>query len=82
MVKVKLLGVLRIQLKKSYIEIEATTINEVLDYIHKTSDDVTIKELKKSVIFVNGKNIIELNMFRTKLMNNDEVILMAPVCGG
>jgi molybdopterin converting factor small subunit len=81
MIKVKFSGLLRLDLKSSGIECEATTVEELLT---KIADyyPISVADLRNSIIFVRGKNIVEQRLFKTKLHNGDEVLLMTPASGG
>lgn len=84
MITVRFFGLTRLRIKVSSIQLEATTIDELL---HKISEEfsntgIVVKELKQSVIFVNGTNIQHLKLFKTKLNVGDEVQILSPAGGG
>ncbi|SKA99517.1 MoaD family protein [Caloramator quimbayensis] len=81
MIKVRYFGILRLDIKKSFDEIEAQDV-EVLINIISSKYNLDIDELKNSIVFVNGKNINELKGFKTKLYDCDEVQIFSPVAGG
>lgn len=82
MINVKFFGVLRLDLGVSGVQIEASDVKELCKVIPSVVEKATEKELKSSIIFVNGKNITKLKMYKTKLSDNDEVLFMAAVGGG
>ncbi len=63
------------------MEIEATRIDQLLNQLSQKYN-ITVKELKSSVIFVNGKNIVHLKVFKTKLNDGDQVDMFTPAGGG
>lgn len=81
MVKVKYFGLLRLDIKKSLDDIEASNIEDLIKII-SNKYNIEINEIKNSIIFVNGQNINQLNGFKTKLKDNDEVQLFSPAAGG
>ncbi len=82
MVTVKFYGLLRLKVKVAQMQLQANTVRELLQQIERELKVVKYKELKQHNIFVNGKNITEQRMFRTKLKDDDKVVLMSPVSGG
>ena len=82
MITVRFFGMVRLQTKIASISAEANDINELLKEICNKISDVKIETLKNSVIYVNGKNIINMNLFKTKLNKNDEVQILSPISGG
>lgn len=82
MVVVKLFGLLRLTLNTKELEIKGTSVEEVLREICKLYETINIKELRNSIIFVNGTNIVEMNRFRTKVKDGDELQLFSPLGGG
>jgi molybdopterin converting factor small subunit len=64
------------------MEVEADSVRGLLYAMEKQLEGLTYKDLKQSVIFINGKNITDLKMYRTKLKDGDNVIFMSPVSGG
>lgn len=81
MISVKLFGKLKAQLKvkDSY---EAGTLNELLKLMEKDAGVACVKLLKRSIIFINDENILNLKGFKTKLKPNDHVVFLSPVSGG
>lgn len=64
------------------MQLQANSIKELLKAMSNQIEGMTYNELKQHVIFVNGKNITELKMYRTKLKDGDKVLFMSPVSGG
>ncbi|MCX7884539.1 MAG: MoaD family protein [Caloramator sp.] len=81
MVRVRYFGLLRLDIKRSFDEIEAENV-EFLIKIISSKYNIDVDEIKNTIIFVNGKNINQLNGFRTKLYDCDEVQIFSPVAGG
>ena len=63
-------------------ETEASDINNLLEKLSKYNSFYSYKQLKDSIILVNGKNIMDLNRFRTRLKDGDIVLIMSPASGG
>lgn len=82
MVKVRFFGTVRMKIKESYIEIEANRVDRLLKTISLLTNEVTLVDLKKSIIYVNGTNIDSLKLYRTALKEGDEVQILSPVSGG
>ncbi|HHT83870.1 MAG: MoaD/ThiS family protein [Christensenellales bacterium] len=82
MIKVKFYGLLRLKIGMESMEVEADSVRGLLYAMEKQLEGLTYKDLKQSVIFINGKNITDLKMYRTKLKDGDNVIFMSPVSGG
>lgn len=64
------------------MQVQASNVKDLLKRMEFELEDMTYSELKQNVIFVNGKNITEQKMYRTKLKDGDEVLFMSPVSGG
>lgn len=82
MTEVTLMGLLRLSCGKNILTVEARTVGELVIAVNSQCPELSVKELKRSVIFVGDKNITNLKMFRTRLKDNDKVIIMSPVSGG
>lgn len=82
MVTVRFFSKTRLLTKESSLNIEATRVDELLRKISEHYARVELTELRNSVIFVNGKSIAELKLYKTKLRDGDEVALFSPVSGG
>jgi molybdopterin converting factor small subunit len=68
--------------KEIILEEDLQTVEVVLKTVSTKYEGTTLKELKNCIIFVNGKNIVDLKRFRTKLNNGDEIQLFSAVGGG
>jgi molybdopterin converting factor small subunit len=82
MVKVEFFGLYRLNYKMAECEIEANCIIDLLTKLNELNPYYSIKELKDSIILLNGKNIMDLKKFRTKLNDGDLVLIMSPASGG
>ncbi|HKL73706.1 MAG TPA: MoaD/ThiS family protein [Clostridia bacterium] len=82
MVKVEFFGLYRLSYKMSTWQTTASSINDLLEKLAQEYDVYTIKELKNSVIMVNGVNFLKLKKYRTKLSDGDTVFIMSPASGG
>ncbi|SDW16470.1 MoaD/ThiS family protein [Tepidimicrobium xylanilyticum] len=82
MAKIKLFGILSTKVALDELIIEADNIEELLIKLSVMESNLNMEELKRSLIFVNNKNIIELNMFKTKIGPNDNVSILSPIAGG
>lgn len=82
MVKVEFFGLYRLNYKMSGCEIDANCIIDLLTKLNELNPYYSIKELKDSIILLNGKNIMDLKKFRTKLNDGDLVLIMSPASGG
>lgn len=81
MAKIKLFGILSTKVALDELIIEADNIEELLIKLSVMESNLNMEELKRSLIFVNNKNIIELNMFKTKIGLNDNVSILSPIAG-
>ncbi|NLY77695.1 MAG: MoaD/ThiS family protein [Tissierellia bacterium] len=82
MAKVRLFGIYSIKVARDEFIIEAENIEEVLQKLNVMEPSLTMGLLKRSLIFVNNKNITELNMFKTKVGPNDKISILSPIAGG
>ncbi len=83
MAKVRLFGIYSLkEATQDEYDIEADDIEEVLLKLSKMEPNLNTGELKKSLIFVNGKSITELNMYRTKVNSGDNISILSPIAGG
>ena len=76
MITVKLYGLLRIESGIRELQLEARTVQEVLE--HLAHCGITRRDLKGCAIVINGTTANR----RSKLTDGDTVILMFPVAGG
>lgn len=60
----------------------AETVEGLLKEIAAQYESLTLEELKSSIIFVNGKDIRDLKLFKTKLTEKDQVLIFSPMAGG
>jgi molybdopterin converting factor small subunit len=82
MAKVKLFGIYSTKVEKDNLIIEAKNIEELLTKLTELEPKLGLKELKRSLIFVNNRNITELDMFKTKINHEDSISILSPVAGG
>ena len=82
MANVKLFGIHSMKVKNNSLTIEARNIEELLLKLSSLEPSLTLEELKRSLIFVNHKNITQLNMFKTKIDSSDNISILSPVAGG
>ncbi|NLT17792.1 MAG: ThiS family protein [Firmicutes bacterium ADurb.Bin080] len=82
MIKVEFFGLYRLNYKMSSWETEASDINNLLKNLSEYNSYYSYKELKDSIILINGKNIMDLRRFRTRLKDGDNVLIMSPASGG
>lgn len=81
-VKVEFFGLYRLTYKRLFVELEASNIKELFEKLYEMDESYTPKELRNSVVIVNGINIMQLRKFRTRLKPGDNVIIMNPASGG
>lgn len=81
MVKVRFFGIARIKFKEKEIQIESSNVKELLQKIAERYN-ITLKDAKQFLIYVNDVNITDLKVFRTPLKDGDEVIFLSPSSGG
>ncbi len=81
MIKVRFFGMLRLALKVSSVEVEAESIKKLLEELQKMYN-IDSELLKGTVIFVNDKNMNELQGYKTRLTAGDTVMFLSPVSGG
>ena len=72
---VNLYGIHSLKTEKQCIIVEAKNIEKLLL-------ELTISELKRSLIFVNNKEIKHLNMFKTKISSEDKISILSLIAGG
>lgn len=82
MIKVEFFGLYRLSYNMSYWEVEATSVADLLKKLSQEFPVYTFKELKDSVIIVNGINFLKLKKYKTKLQDGDSVFIMSPASGG
>lgn len=82
MIKVKFFGLLRLDLQLKEIEVQASTVKELLAAVAEKTGKFTARELKGYLIYVNGTLSTKLKGYRTKLSDGDEIIMMNPSSGG
>ena len=82
MANVRLFGIHSIKVGNNSLIIDAKNIEELLLKLAKLGSNLTLKELKGSLIFVNNKNIAQLNMFKTKIDSSDNISILSPTAGG
>jgi molybdopterin converting factor small subunit len=64
------------------VDIAAKNVAELLDEGRKRFGEVFDREMKLAAIMVNGRNILYLKGFKTKLASDDEVMTVIPSAGG
>ncbi|MFZ5595511.1 MAG: MoaD/ThiS family protein [Bacillota bacterium] len=82
MVTVKYFGPTRLLVKRGGVQVEAASVNELIDRLTALHKDVPRKTFANSLIFVNGISTSKLKGFRTKLQDGDEVQIFSPMGGG
>ncbi len=82
MITVRFFGLLRLKIDNKTLTLEAKTIDELLRNINTIYPQISILDLKNSQIFVNGENIVDKKLFKTKLKDNDEVHILSAAAGG
>lgn len=82
MIKVEFFGLYRLSYNMSYWEVKATSVADLLKKLSQEFPVYTFKELKDSVIIVNGINFLKLKKYKTKLQDGDSVFIMSPASGG
>lgn len=82
MVKVEFFGLYRLAYQITHIDLDVDNILDLFEKLHEFNDAYTAKELKNSIVLVNGTNIMDLKKYRTKLVDGDNVIIMSPASGG
>lgn len=82
MINVRFFGILRLDIKLSSLSVEASTVDELLKKIAEQVEGTDYKQLKNSIIFVNGTDISNGRGMRTRLNDGDEVQFFSPASGG
>jgi molybdopterin converting factor small subunit len=82
MITVRVFGLTRLLIKVNRLELDANSVREALEIISSLYENITLKELKNCVIFVNGTNMLELKRFNTKVKDGDEIQILSPIGGG
>ncbi len=90
-IELKLLNIFQMKLDKKSIEYEGKTIGSIItkfiqEYGDKLDDGLLDKKKKKlhsqMLILLNGRNILYLNKYKTKLNDGDVLYLSVPLAGG
>lgn len=81
MVNVKFFGIARIKFKEKEINVEAKNVKELLGVIADRYN-VSVKDVKQFLIYVNEVNIVDLKTFRTPLKDGDKLMFLSPSSGG
>lgn len=90
-VKLHLLNIFRLELKTQYIDMEASTIGDLLSdfekkYMSKLPDYLKTKDhehlTEHVLVLLNGANVKNLEDTETALHDGDEVQLSVPIIGG
>lgn len=79
---VNLYGIHSLKTEKECIIVEAKNIEKLLLELTMLETELTISELKRSLIFVNNKEIKHLNMFKTKISSEDKISILSLIAGG
>ncbi|HOO22459.1 MAG TPA: MoaD/ThiS family protein [Clostridia bacterium] len=82
MIKVEFFGLYRLSYKMKEWTTDASTVEEVIEKLAAEYPVYSVKELKNSVIMVNGTNFLKLRKFKTELKDGDTVFVMSPASGG
>ena len=78
MITVKLFGLLRLDTGVKQLQLEAGNMKQVQMSLLAASERITQKDLGGCVILINGKP----GKWKSKLNDDDEVVLLSPVAGG
>ena len=81
MVTVKLFGAARINYKDKEVQLNASTVKEVLEQLAEKYD-APLKDFKQFVYFVNDVNIDKLKMYKTPLKEGDVIMVISLGSGG
>ena len=81
MITVKLFGAARINYKDREVEVDASTVKEVLEKL-AAKYNAPLKDFKQFVYFVNDVNIDKLKMYKTALKDGDVVMVISLGSGG
>lgn len=79
---VKLFGIYSMKSVNNSLIIDAKNLEELLLKLIQLEPNLTLEELKRSLVFVNNKSINQLNMFKTKLNSSDNVSILSSSAGG
>ncbi len=93
LVKVRIFGTLRLDLKKDQMDIELTgeqaTVSELLALLSERLGEIFYERLFQDektrrgvIILVNGQNIYHLEGLETKIGNEDVISIFPPGAGG
>ena len=90
-IELKLLNIFQMKLDKKSIEYEGKNVGSIItkfiqEYGDKLDDGLLDKKKKKlhsqMLILLNGRNILYLNKYKTKLKDGDVIYLSVPLAGG
>lgn len=82
MVNVKFFGAARVKLGSQALQLEAANLTELLEKISAVPPNIPLMDLKNFLIYINGKPIKTLKMFKSPLKDGDEVLFLSPASGG
>ncbi len=82
MISVKFYGMFREKVGAVEMSLEACSLDRLLKEICRVSENISVKELKQSMIFINKKPLSEYSGFKTKLEDGFEVAFLSPSGGG
>lgn len=82
MITVRLYGLISLSASESELLIDAARLDELLVRVSERCPAVSVAQLKRAAIFINGVNITALRLFRTELKAGDEVQILSPAAGG
>ncbi len=81
MVKVRLFGAARVNFKDREVEMEASTVKELVEkLIEKYNSDW--KAWRQFMYYVNDVSIEDLKLYKTPLKDGDEVLVVSLGTGG
>ncbi|MBU1141196.1 MAG: MoaD/ThiS family protein [Firmicutes bacterium] len=82
MVTVKFFNLIRSNHNVAQVEVNPGTIEQIIDEIRQTHPQITTKEFKDAVLFINRKKVMHLSRFSEEIDDGDEIVFTNFVGGG
>jgi molybdopterin converting factor small subunit len=73
---------IRLKSKRTGVYAEGARLDRLLKTISREYKEIELKDLRNSIIFINGVNMLNLKGFKTKLEHGDEIQIFSSMGGG
>jgi molybdopterin converting factor small subunit len=82
MITVKFFGMLSVDYKLKELQVEAGTIEQVLEEIKDIYPEIPKTQLRQAMMFVNQQQVTGNKRFLLALKDGDELAFLSPASGG